>query len=284
MCARITITTTGAEIADLFGLSYDLSKSRAQPTPASHPRYNVAPSQTIPVLRMMNGQRELTELRWGLIPHWNTNPKHAGFVNARAETAPKKPAFRDPFRWRRCLVPADGFYDWKHVGKKRRPYFFRKAGGGMFVYAGVWDRWHGPSGPIDTVAVLTVPANELVKPVRDRMLAIVSEGRFGAWLDPNETQAEKLLPLLGPYPAERMEKWAVSERVNSAKVDEPPLRGGWFLFIVGQASRPAKATAGREACPTTQDRRTAAGYFSPKSGCNSRSGRPARARITSAAR
>ena len=217
MCARITITTTGTEIADLFGLSYDLSQAKPKPPPKA--RYNVAPSTLIPVIRMMSGQRELIGLRWGLIPHWNTNLKHTGFVNARAETAPNKPAFRDPFRWRRCLVPADGFFEWKTVGKKKRPYFFRPAGGGLFVYAGVWDRWNG----IDTVAVLTVPANELVKPLHDRMPAIVSEGRFGAWLDPKESRAAKLLPLLEPYPVERMEKWAVSDRVNAATADDAEL-------------------------------------------------------------
>lgn len=215
MCARITITTTGTEIADLFGLSYDLNNPR--------PRYNVAPSTLLPVLRVVNGTRELADLRWGLIPHWNTNPKHTGYVNARAETAPDKPAFRDPFRHRRCLVPADGFFEWKHVGKKKRPYYFRKAGGGMFVYAGVWDRWHGPAGPVDTVAVLTVPANDLVRPLHDRMPAIVEEGRFGAWLDPTEARPAKLLPLLTPYPVERMEKWAVSDRVNKASADGPDL-------------------------------------------------------------
>jgi putative SOS response-associated peptidase YedK len=109
------------------------------------------------------------------------------------------------------------------VGKKKRPYFFRPADGGMFVYAGVWDRWTGPAGPIDTVAVLTVPANELVKPLRDRMPAIVSEERFSAWLDPKESRAAKLLPLLETYPAERMEHWAVSDRVNSVTADEPGL-------------------------------------------------------------
>ncbi|MCI0705649.1 MAG: SOS response-associated peptidase [Planctomycetia bacterium] len=219
MCARITITTTGTEIADLFGLSYDMSN----PKPLSRARYNVAPSQAIPVMRIANGTKELADLRWGLIPYWNTNPKHTGFVNARAETAPKKPAFRDPFRWRRCLVPADGFFEWETVGKKKRPYLFRKAGGGMFVYAGVWDRWVSPAGPMDTVAVLTVPANELVKPFHERMPAIVSEGRFAAWLDPKETRAEKLLPLLEAYPVERMEKWPVSDRVNSATEDDPEL-------------------------------------------------------------
>lgn len=219
MCARITITTTGTEIADLFGLSYDIS----HPRPVQKARYNVTPSTVIPVMRVINGQRELAELRWGLIPHWNTNPKHTGFVNARAETAPDKPAFRDPFRFRRCLVPADGFFEWKHVGKKKKPYFFRPAGGGLFVYAGLWDRWVSPEGPVDTVAVLTVPANDLVKPLHDRMPAIVSEGHFGAWLDPKESRPAKLLPLLDPYPVERMESWPVSDRVNHAAADDPDL-------------------------------------------------------------
>lgn len=216
MCARITVTTTGTEIADLFGLSYDMS----HPKPAPKARYNVAPSTLVPVVRVTNGKRELVDLQWGLVPHWNTNPKHAGFVNARAETAPQKPAFRDPFRWRRCLVPADGFFEWKTVGKRtKRPYLFRPAGGGLFVYAGVWDRWNGR----DTFAVLTVPANDLVKPLHDRMPAIVGEGHFGAWLDPKEHRAAKLLPLLHTYPVERMERYAVSERANSATIDAPDL-------------------------------------------------------------
>ena len=219
MCAHITITTTGTEVADLFGLSYDMSRPRG-PDKA---RYNVAPSTLIPVLRVVSGTRELAELQWGLIPHWNTNPKHAGYVNARAETAPDKPAFRDPFRWRRCLVPADGFFEWQHVGKKKVPYLFRKAGGGMFVYAGLWDRWNSPAGPVDTVAVLTVPANDLVKPLHDRMPAIVSEGRFNLWLDPKEARPPALLPLLEPYPAERMERLPVSDRVNAATADGPDL-------------------------------------------------------------
>src|SRR5687768_11060930 len=114
MCARITLTTTATEIADLFGLAYDLSK----PTPR---RYNVAPSQAIPVVRVADGKRELAELRWGLIPSWVENPKPGGFVNARVETVIAKPAFRQSFRRRRCLVPADGFFEWKHVGKKKHP-------------------------------------------------------------------------------------------------------------------------------------------------------------------
>lgn len=216
MCARITLTTTTTEIVDLFGLSYDLSQSRSK-------RYNIAPSQAIPVVRVANGKRELADLRWGLIPHWTQEPKPGGFVNARTETIAEKPAFRDPFRKRRCLVPADGFFEWKHIGKKKQPYFFRKLGGGVLAYAGVWDTWNGPDGPIETVAVLTVPANELVEPLHDRMPAILTPEQFAAWLDPKETRADKLLPMLLPFPADKMERWAVSDRVNSATADEPDL-------------------------------------------------------------
>ena len=214
MCARICLTTTKAELADVFGLAFDLTK----PTPK---RYNVAPSQPISVVRVTNGRRELADLRWGLIPRWAENPKPGGFVNARCETIAEKPAFRDSFRRRRCLVPADGFFEWKHEGKKKHPFFFRKRGGGVLAYAGIWDTWNGPEGPMETVAVLTVPANELVKQLHDRMPAILDADTFAAWLDPRESR--NLLPLLVPYPVEKLEAWPVTSRVNSTAADEPAL-------------------------------------------------------------
>lgn len=214
MCARITITTTAAEIADLFGLGRDLIAPAA--------RYNVAPSQPVPVVRVSNGGRELAVLRWGLIPYWNTNAKHSGFVNARAETLAEKPAFRDPFRARRCLIPASGFFEWKTAGKKKRPYLFRKAGGGLLACAGVWDRSDGPHRSVETVAILTVPANELVQPLHDRMPAILAPDAFAVWLDPRSRPAD-LLPLLCAFPADSLESWPVSERVNSVGVEEPGL-------------------------------------------------------------
>ena len=210
MCARISLTTTAAEIADLFNISDD------RPL---FPRFNIAPSQSIPVVRMNGGTRELAAIRWGLIPHWNTDPRHAGFVNARAETAPEKPAFRDAFRRRRCLVPADGFYEWKTRGKRKQPYFFRHLGGGPMAYAAIWDAWTG----LDTVAVLTTTANELVRPLHDRMPAILDPERFEAWLNPKELRPEKLLPLIGPYSVAKMESWPVSDRVNSVRNEEPGL-------------------------------------------------------------
>jgi putative SOS response-associated peptidase YedK len=144
-------------------------------------------------------------------------------ANARAETAADTPAFRDPFRYGRCLVPADRFFGWKTIGKKKLPYFVRPSGGGLFVYVGVWDRWDGPEGPLETVAVLTVPANDLIKTLHDRMPAILGSDHFAVWLDPKETRSAKLLPLLTPYPAERMEMYPVSDRVNRVSADDPEL-------------------------------------------------------------
>jgi putative SOS response-associated peptidase YedK len=219
MCARITITTTVSEIADLFGLTHDLRQSG----PAPKARYNVAPSMFVPVVRLTDGARTVTDLKWGLIPHWNTERKPLGYANARAESALSKPAFRDPFRHRRCLVPATGFFEWKTIGKAKRPYYIRPVGGGLFSCAGVWDRWESPDGPVDTVALLTVPANDLIKPLHERMPAIVPPDHFTAWLDPKESRPAKVLPLLAPYPIERMEMWPVSDRVNTVAADDPEL-------------------------------------------------------------
>ncbi|MCS6866282.1 MAG: SOS response-associated peptidase [Gemmataceae bacterium] len=215
MCARISLTVTDTEIADLFGLAYDLS----QPRSADSLRVNVAPSSLIPVVRVVQGRWELADLRWGFVPHWNTKPQPTGFANARAETVAEKPAFRDAFRHRRCLVPVSGFFEWMKGGRTKQPYFFRPAGGGLMVLAGIWDRWNSPSGVVETVAILTVPANDLIRPLHDRMPAILREGHFSLWLDPRERQPDKLLPLLTTYPPERLEGWPVSPRVNSVKAN-----------------------------------------------------------------
>lgn len=234
MCARVSLITTTTEIADLFGLAYDLSR----PRPADALRVNVAPGMRIPVLRVMHGRRELAELHWGLIPHWNTQPKPTGYANARAETVAEKPAFRDAFRYRRCLIPINGFFEWQRNGSMKQPYFFRSAGGGLLVCAGIWDRWAHPAGVVETVAILTVPANELIRPLHDRMPAILSEGHFGVWLDPRESRPEKLLPLLTPYPPERMESWPVSRRVNSVKASGLDLLTPITLPPPGEPSQP----------------------------------------------
>ena len=216
MCGRLILTASPEELAEMFGLG------ELEPKPRPR-RYNVAPTQMIPVVRVANGKRELADLRWGFIPSWSADPPSTGFVNARAETASTKPAFRNAFRTRRCLVPANGFFEWKHVGKQKYPYLIRSAGGGLFAYAGLWEPWTGPDGPIETVAILTVPANDLVRPLHDRMPAILPEERFTEWLDPCESSPARLLPLLVPYPIEKMESWPVSDRVNGVAADDPAL-------------------------------------------------------------
>ena len=212
MPARIVITNTASELAELFGLPGD--------TPPLKARYNVAPSQLVPVIRVANDVRELVQLKWGLIPHWSREPPEEPHVNARSETVAEKPSFRDAFRLRRCLVPANGFYGWKPGKPRKQPYYFRPTSG-IFVCAGIWDRWHGPEGPVETLSVLTMPSNELVMPMDPRMPVVVGEEHFAAWLDLNDKQPAKLLTLLAPFPAERMECWAVSARVNSVANDDP---------------------------------------------------------------
>ena len=216
MPARIVITATESELTDLFGLPRDANTSQKA-------RYNVAPGQLVPAIRIANGARELANLRWGLIPHWNSDLAHEGFVNARSETVAEKPSFRDAFRSHRCLVPANGFYGWKPGPKRKQPYYFRPTGDGVFACAAIWDSWHGPEGLVETVSVLTMPANELVMPMDPRMPVVVGEEHFAAWLDPNDRHPAKLLTLLTPYPAEKMECWPVSTRVNSVANDDPDL-------------------------------------------------------------
>lgn len=214
MPARIVITNTATELAGLFGLPH---------APELKPRYNIAPPQPLPVIRVNNGVRELTELRWGLIPHWSGDPPPDGHVNARVETVSRKPSFRDAFRARRCLVPTTGFYGWKPNGPRKQPYFFLPRGGGVLVCAAIWDRWTGLNDDLETVAVLTMPANGLVMPCDDRMPVVLREEHFAAWLDPREKNPERAIAPLVPYPAERMECWPVSTRVNSPTEDDPDL-------------------------------------------------------------
>jgi putative SOS response-associated peptidase YedK len=199
------------EITDLFALAGDLSAE------AARPRHNVAPSQPVSIVRTRpDGARERVPMRWGLVPHWNTNPRHRGFVNACAETAGTLPSFRDPFRSRRCLVPVGGFYEFEKRGKARQPYYFTGAAGGPLILAGLWDR----CGSVEGLAVLTVEANDLVSPVHDRMPVIVPRESYAEWLSP-ETREARLVCLLRPYPADEMQVAEVGPAVNSPKRDGP---------------------------------------------------------------
>lgn len=192
--------------------------------PTVPPRYNIAPTQDVlAVRRDRTGGRQARFLRWGLVPYWAEDPAVGNrLINARAESVATRAAFRDSFRQRRCLVPAQGFYEWKRVGRVREPWLVRLEGGRTFAFAGVWDRWSGGQGAIESCAVITTRANAIVAPIHGRMPVVVDRAAYDAWLDPDATDAE-LRPLLEPFPAEAMESFPVSPRVNGTEVDDADL-------------------------------------------------------------
>ncbi len=192
-------------------------------------RYNIAPSQPVIAVRMAGGGakaasgRELVWLRWGLIPGWADDPAIGNrLINARAETAAQKPAFRAAMRQRRCLVVADGFYEWQKTGKRKVPHLIGMRDDRPFGFAALWEVWQRPDQPaIESCTLLTTEANELVRPLHDRMPAIVAPSDYDRWLDPAVASLERLMPLLRPYPSDVMTAFAVSPLVNSPANDEP---------------------------------------------------------------
>jgi putative SOS response-associated peptidase YedK len=215
MCGRFTLSTPGDTVAAQFGLPS---------APALPPRYNVAPAQLVAVvgLKPDGRTRGLALLRWGFVPHWANDPnKGPRPVNAKAESVALKQPFKEAFRSKRCLIPADGFFEWKADGKRKQPYHFRPKDGGLFGLAGVWDAWKGASGPaLLTCAIITMPANAVVKPVHERMPLILPPEAWGRWLDPSAKVAD-LLPLLKTPPADGMEAVAVGPAVNKVANDGP---------------------------------------------------------------
>jgi putative SOS response-associated peptidase YedK len=211
MCGRYLFTASREALAQWFRLD-DLPME----LPA---RYNVAPSQPVPVVRAKAEGRECVLLRWGLIPSW---AKDAGFsahtINARAETLAEKPAYRNAFRRRRCLVPADGFYEWKKVGKEKQPHAIRPRDGNPFAFAGLWEHWQGPGGEvIESTAIVTTSANELLRPLHERMPVILPPEHYAMWLDPRREDTADLLPLLAPYPDKLLNVYRVSNWVSNAR-------------------------------------------------------------------
>jgi len=193
--------------------------------PSVPARYNAAPTQAIAAVREIpDGNRELVLLHWGLIPSWSKDPTMgARMINARAETVADKPAFRAPFRRRRCLVPADGFYEWQKVNGGKQPFYIHPQDDGQaFAFAGLWDQWQGPDAHlIESCTILTTAANDLVARLHDRMPVILDPGDFDLWLDPGVQNPEAVRPLLRAYPAEAMACHPVSRYVNSPRNDGP---------------------------------------------------------------
>ena len=206
MCGRYTLTSPIDRLAQEFDLDGGIGELQ--------PNYNVAPTQSVATVIAENGGRRLEMLRWGLVPSWADDPEIGSrMINARAETAPEKPSFRSAFKRRRCLIPSDGFYEWKREEGGKQPYYIHMQDGRPFAFAGLWESWHDE---LRTCAIITTRANELVAGVHDRMPVILPRENYDAWLDP-EADKEELVSLLRPYPGDDLETFPVSRFVNSPR-------------------------------------------------------------------
>ena len=189
-----------------------------------NPRYNIAPTQPVPVIRQHPKEpvRQISTMRWGLIPHWAKDASAAASstINARSETAASKPAFRDPLRLRRCLIPADAFYEWKRTGTSKQPYCFEVSEGELFTFAGLWDGWKDASGNwVKTCSILTTTPNAVTSAVHDRMPVILHPDNYDLWLDPGMQNVAAASALLKPYDARLMRSYPVSTRLNHVAND-----------------------------------------------------------------
>lgn len=184
------------------------------------PRYNIAPSQNVLTVIQPDASREATLMQWGLIPSWSKEAK--GIINARPETIDTKPSFSDSFQKRRCLIPADGFYEWERHGKISQPYYFQMKDEEPFVFAGIWDQWRSGDRLITTCAIITTTANELLAKIHTRMPVILRRESHDLWFD-ERTPAAELKDLLVPFEAEQMKSHAVGYEVNDAKPDHADL-------------------------------------------------------------
>ena len=188
------------------------------------PRYNIAPTQPVPVIRQHPKEpiRQISLTKWGLIPHWAKGPSVAtGTINAKSETAASKPAFRDPLKLRRCLIPADGFYEWKKTGIGKQPFCFEVGEGELFAFAGLWDGWRDSNGQwMKTCSILTTTPNAVTSAVHDRMPVILDPHSYDLWLDPGMQNVAAILDLLTPYDAHLMRYYPVSTRINHVANDD----------------------------------------------------------------
>jgi putative SOS response-associated peptidase YedK len=213
MCGRFALHSSPDYLRRLLGFVE---------RPNFPPRYNIAPTQPIALVRREHGARHFALARWGLVPAWVKEPKKfALLINARVEGIAEKPSFRAAVRRRRCLIPADGFYEWRRAARSKRPYFVRRRDGEPMAMAGIWETWaDADGGEIDTVAIVTCAANAILAPIHDRMPALIAPADFAVWLEADETQFETALALLRPAADELLEAHEVSPRVNKVANDD----------------------------------------------------------------
>ncbi len=216
MCGRYVLAQIDA-LAQRFSVGGDL--------PSIEPRYNVAPTQMMPVV-VRNSPNRLVMMRWGLVPAWAKEAKpEQALINARAETLAQKPTFRKLLASRRCLVPASGFYEWQQTGTGKVPHYISLKGEQLFAFAGLYDRWTDARGTeMFSYSIITTAPNELMAPIHNRMPAILPPDEEERWLNPDEKETDRLLALLKPYPAEMMTATPVSRAVNNVRNEGPALR------------------------------------------------------------
>jgi putative SOS response-associated peptidase YedK len=215
MCGRYSLIVDASVLAGVFEID---------PPKILRPRFNIAPTQTIPIVRAGREQpREWAEVRWGLVPSWAKDPKiGARMINARGETVAEKPSFRSAVKTRRCLIPADGFYEWVKTDGGKQPHYIHFTDGRAFAFAGLWERWHkGGDEPLDTCTIITTTPNDIVAGLHDRMPVILPPEVFAEWLEPQPLAPECLQDLLVPYPPDGMETYPVSTHVNKPANDDP---------------------------------------------------------------
>jgi putative SOS response-associated peptidase YedK len=213
MCGRYTLKTPVEALAREFGVT--------GPLPDLAPSYNVAPSRPVAAVLSGGGDRRLELLRWGLVPAWADDPEIGSrMINARAETAHEKPSFRKAFRERRCLILADGFYEWQKVPAGKQPFHVRMKDGRPFAFAGLWETWNREGEEVRSCAIITTEPNDLMAEIHNRMPVILSPEDHDFWLDPDVGDVEPLRALLAPYPPEEMEAYPVSRHVNRPTNDD----------------------------------------------------------------
>ncbi len=210
MCGRFAQRSDPKRLAKEFKVSE---------VPDIEARYNIAPTQDILAVRESEGGREMTFLKWGLIPSWAKDASiGARLINARSETVEEKPSFRQAFKQRRCIIPADGFYEWQRTGGKKQPFFFQMRDELPFGFAGLWERWEGQGREaINSCTILTTEANEVLRPVHDRMPVILHPDDYEVWLGADARELELVKEVLRPYPAEEMIGYPVSSSINSPR-------------------------------------------------------------------
>jgi putative SOS response-associated peptidase YedK len=223
MCGRYTLTSAPEAIRALF---------RYQEQPNFPPRYNIAPTQPIAIVRLNEGKRQLALVRWGLLPSWVKDPKtFTLLINARGESASDKPAFRAAMKRRRCLIPADGFYEWQAVAGRKRPFYVRAKSRAPLAFAGLWETWTGPNGEeMETAAIVTTRANRTLAAIHERMPVVVAPEAFDLWLNCAEVDAKTAEALIQPAPDNLLEAYEISTAVNrtandNAKLIEPVALG-----------------------------------------------------------